>query len=102
MPGRNEMYVWYVDENENDQGIWQTTDGGNTWTQLDDSGITNCGDFSGGGGTAQGIYNLELAAGSKGLPETQFYSGGNKNFKSTNRQLFSTVSRARAGRRMYT
>ncbi len=33
-PGRNEMYVWYVDENENDQGIWQTTDGGNTWTQL--------------------------------------------------------------------
>ena len=58
MPGRNEMYVWYVDENENDQGIWQTTDGGNTWTQLDDSGITNCGDFSGGCGTAQGSYNL--------------------------------------------
>src|SRR5438094_135320 len=67
VPGRNEMYMWYVDENENDQGIWQTTDGGNTWTQLDDSGITNCGDFSGGCGTAQGIYNLELAAVPNGL-----------------------------------
>src|SRR5438445_3624673 len=61
VPGRNEMYVWYVDENENDQGIWPTTDGGNTWKQLDDSGITNCGDFSGGCGTAQASDNLEWA-----------------------------------------
>ena len=83
MPGRNEMYVWYVDENENDQGIWQTTDGGNTWTQLDDSGITNCGDFSGGCGTAQGSYNLELAAVPNGLTATDLYAGAINIYKCT-------------------
>src|SRR5207302_103818 len=82
-PGRNEMYVWYVDENENDQGIWQTTDGGNTWTQLDDSGITNCGDFSGGCGTAQGSYNLELAAVPNGLTATDLYAGAINIYKCT-------------------
>jgi len=83
VPGRNEMYVWYVDENENDQGIWQTTDGGNTWTQLDDSGITNCGDFSGGCGTAQGSYNLELAAVPNGLTATDLYAGAINIYKCT-------------------
>jgi large repetitive protein len=82
-PGRNEMYVWYVDENENDQGIWQTTDGGNTWIQLDDSGITNCGDFSGGCGTAQGSYNLELAAVPNGLTATDLYAGAINIYKCT-------------------
>src|SRR5437660_1541443 len=82
-PGRNEMYVWYVDENENDQGNWQTTDGGNTWTQLDDSGITNCGDFSGGCGTAQGSYNLELAAVPNGLTATDLYAGAINIYKCT-------------------
>ena len=28
VPGRNEMYLWYVDLRDNDQGIWKTTDGG--------------------------------------------------------------------------
>ena len=83
VPGRNEMYMWYVDENENDQGIWQTTDGGNTWTQLDDSGITNCGDFSGGCGTAQGSYNLELAAVPNGLTATDLYAGAINIYKCT-------------------
>ena len=44
VPGRNEMYFWYVDGNNIDRLIWQTKDGGGTWTQLDDDGITNCGD----------------------------------------------------------
>ena len=83
VPGRNEMYAWYVDENENDQGIWQTLDGGNTWTQLDDSSITNCGDFSGGCGTAQGSYNLELAAVPNGLTATDLYAGAINLYKCT-------------------
>ncbi|HET7440651.1 MAG TPA: hypothetical protein VFJ47_05055, partial [Terriglobales bacterium] len=59
VPGRNEMYVWYVDVNEKDQGIWQSKNGGNTWTQISDSAITNCGDpGSNGCGTQQGAYNL--------------------------------------------
>src|SRR3989442_16013597 len=82
------MFVWYVDENENDQGIWQTTDGGNTWTQLDDSGITNCGDFSGGCGTVQGTYNLELAAGSQGAPLRKLFTRGNQSLKDTTKRFF--------------
>lgn len=64
-PGRNEMYVWVVDAQSSiiDDGIWQTTTGGTAWTQIPDSGITNCGDGSGNGcGVQQGFYNLELAA----------------------------------------
>jgi hypothetical protein len=60
-PTRNELYVWYVDASNNDQGIWASLDGGNTWSQLDESGITNCGDAF-GCGTEQGSYNLALAA----------------------------------------
>jgi len=73
VPGRNEMYVWYVDANNNDQGIWTTSNGGNTWTQLNESGITNCGDVT-GCGTEDGDYNLELAA----IPDggaTDVYAG---------------------------
>ena len=73
VPGRNEMYVWYVDVNDSDQGIWKTTNGGNSWTQLDESGITNCGDQD-GCGTQQAAYNLELAA----VPDsdaTDLYAG---------------------------
>ncbi len=82
VPGRNEMYAWYVDNNDNDQGIWRTTDGGNTWTQLDDSGITNCGDLLGGCGTAQGSYNLELAAVPNGTA-TDLYAGAVNLYKCT-------------------
>jgi len=71
--GRNEMYAWYVDGEDNDQGIWKTTDGGNSWRQLNGAGITNCGDQI-GCGTEQGSYNLELAA----VPDggaTDLYAG---------------------------
>jgi hypothetical protein len=73
VPGRNEMYVWYVDANDFDQGIYETTDGGNTWIQINDAGIINCGDEF-GCGTEQGTYNLELAA----VPDggaTDLYAG---------------------------
>jgi hypothetical protein len=59
--GLGEMYVWYVDANENTQHIWQSLDGGVTWLRINDSGITNCGD-SLGCGTAKGTYDLALAA----------------------------------------
>ncbi len=72
-PGRNEMYVWSVDVNENDQGIWETTNGGASWIAINDSGITDCGDDL-GCGTEDGTYNLELAA----VPDagaTDLYAG---------------------------
>ncbi len=74
VPGRNEMYFWFVDGNNFDRKIWQTKNGGGTWTQLDDDGITNCGDALGGCGTEQGAFNLELAA----VPDgevTDLYAG---------------------------
>jgi hypothetical protein len=61
VPGRNEMYVWYVDANDFDQGIWESTNGGSSWTQISDAGIITCGDQL-GCGTEQGSYNLELVA----------------------------------------
>ncbi len=65
VPGRNEMYVWFIslDANNNpvDQGIWLSADGGGTWTQMSDSGIANCGDAA-GCGVDQGFYNLALLA----------------------------------------
>ena len=73
VPGRNEMYVWYVDANDNDQGIWESTNGGTTWSQINDSGITNCGDQA-GCGTVNGTYNLELAAVPNG-GATDLYAG---------------------------
>src|SRR5580700_1583767 len=75
VPGRNEMYLWYVDTNNFDQGIWESTDGGNSWAQIDDTGIINCGDQL-GCGTEQGSYDLELAAvpnGNSGV--TDLYAG---------------------------
>jgi large repetitive protein len=75
VPGRNEMYAWSVDGNDFDQGIWRSTDGGNTWLELADTGITLCGDQF-GCGTQQGSYDLELAAvpnGSSGV--TDLYAG---------------------------
>jgi hypothetical protein len=65
VPGRNEMYVWFIslDVNNNtvDQGIWQSENGGASWTQINDSGIVNCGDID-GCGVDQGYYNLDLLA----------------------------------------
>lgn len=60
--GLGEMYAWYVDANDADQGIWKTTDGGITWAAINEAGITNCGDVLGGCGAENGSYNLTLAA----------------------------------------
>jgi hypothetical protein len=77
VPGRNEMYAWYIslasDGSPVDGGIWQSLNGGVSWTSIPDTTITNCGDFD-GCGVQQGSYNLELAA----LPSggaTDLYAG---------------------------
>ncbi len=74
VPGRNEMYAWVVDVQPDingvpapvDAGIWQSTNGGTSWTQVPDKGITSCGDDAfgpnSGCGVEQGWYNLALAA----------------------------------------
>jgi hypothetical protein len=78
VPGRNEMYAWYVSLDAAgdaiDQSIWLSTNGGATWTQINDAGLTNCGDFEGCGVT-QGDYNLELLAVPNGSTATDLYAG---------------------------
>ncbi len=79
VPGRNEMYVWFVSlsstDNPEDQGIWQSTNGGASWTQISDSGIINCGSNEPGCGVEQGFYNLELLAVPNGTAATDLYAG---------------------------
>ena len=99
VPGRNEMYVWVVDEqpDENgdpaaaDEGIWQTLNGGTgtggaSWTQIPDNGITNCGDDAfgpdSGCGVEQGWYNLALSAIPDGAA-TDVYAGAINLYKCT-------------------
>ncbi len=103
VPGRNEMYVWVVDvqPDENgdpqavDEGIWQTLsggmnggtgNGGTSWTQIPDNGITNCGDDAfgpdSGCGVEQGWYNLALAAIADG-GATDVYAGAVNLYKCT-------------------
>jgi len=95
VPGRNEMYVWVVDvqtdSNGNpiavDEGIWQSLNGGTTWTAIPDNGITNCGDNAfglenSGCGVEQGWYNLELAAIPDGAA-TDLYAGAVNLYKCT-------------------
>ncbi len=94
VPGRNEMYAWVVDVqydlNGNptpaDEGIWRTTNGGASWTEIPDNGITNCGDDAfgpnSGCGVEQGWFNLELAA----IPNatgTDVYAGAINLYKCT-------------------
>jgi hypothetical protein len=84
--GRLEMYAWYIylDANGNakDGGIWQSTDGGTSWSSISDSGISNCGD-SFGCGVEQGDYNLELQAIPNGTGATDLYAGAVNIFKCT-------------------
>ncbi|HWR15266.1 MAG TPA: hypothetical protein VN577_10575 [Terriglobales bacterium] len=76
VPGRDEMYVWYVnaDNPPVNGGIYQTKDGGKTWVSLNVSGITNCGDTQ-GCGTEQGDFNLALMAVPNGATATDLYAG---------------------------
>ena len=92
VPGRNEMYVWYVDSNANDQGIWKSLDGGATWAQIDETGITDCGDLIGGCGTEDGTYNLTLAAVPDGLTGTDLYAGAVNLFKCAISQTYPNCS----------
>jgi hypothetical protein len=59
------MYAWFVALDSGgdtvDEGIWQSLNGGTSWTQINDTGITNCGDFE-GCGVEQGFYDLDLQA----------------------------------------
>ena len=77
VPGRNEMYVWYISLTSNDTpvdgGIWQSLNGGTSWTRIPDTTITNCGDFD-GCGVDQGFYNLEILAVANGTA-TDLYAG---------------------------
>jgi hypothetical protein len=95
VPGRNEMYVWMVDVQPDingnpapvDEGIWQSTDGGSSWRQIPDNGITNCGDSAFGPGNSgcgveQGYYNLALAAIQDG-DATDIYAGAVNLYKCT-------------------
>jgi len=73
VPGRNEMYFWFVNSNDTDEGIWRSTNGGGAWTKIDESGLTVCGDPF-GCGTQQAFYNLEIAAVADGSA-TDLYAG---------------------------
>jgi hypothetical protein len=79
VPGRNEMYAWYVDASSVDQGIYRSLDGGNAWSQIGESGLTDCGDTY-GCGTEHGTYNLALAAVPDGTT-TDLIAGSENLFK---------------------
>jgi hypothetical protein len=86
VPGRDEMYVWIYNSSENDIGIYQTKDGGQTaWTQISTTGIDTCGDGAGNGcgndSTGQGTYNIALAAVPNGTSATDLYAGGVNEYK---------------------
>ena len=78
VPGRNEMYVWYVFldayGNAQDGGIWKSVNGGAGWTAISEAGITSCGDID-GCGVEQGTYNLALLAVPNGSSATDLYAG---------------------------
>ncbi|MBI1748400.1 MAG: exo-alpha-sialidase, partial [Acidobacteria bacterium] len=78
VPLRNEMYFWFVDPGDGDQGIWKSTNGGGSWQRILDNGITNCSQGGPPGeascGTAQAFYNLEIAAVPDGTG-TDLYAG---------------------------
>ncbi|HTR23399.1 MAG TPA: hypothetical protein VMI10_05400 [Terriglobales bacterium] len=86
VPGRNEMYFWFVSIASDgvtviDEGIWRSTNGGGSWTQINENGIANCGDPGNiGCGVDQGYYNLELAAVPDGQG-TDLYAGAVNLFK---------------------
>jgi hypothetical protein len=77
VPGRDEMYMWFVDldsdNNVTDEGIWRSINGG-TWSQISETGLTNCGDLD-GCGASQGFYNLDIAALPDGAGITDLYAG---------------------------
>jgi len=89
--GLGEMYAWYVDANDVDQGVWQSLNGGASWTSINDSGISNCGDLFGGCGTAQGTFDLALAAVPNGTA-TDLYAGAVNIYKCTITNAFPSCN----------
>ena len=92
-----EIYAWYVDENDINQHIWKSLDGGLSWTRLDDSGITNCGDLLGGCGTENASDNFTLVAVPNSLANatsgpTDVYAGAANIFKCTITNAFPTCN----------
>jgi len=71
------MYAWYLYFSASgdlvDGGIWQSMNGGVSWSSISTSGIENCGD-SYGCRALQGTYNLELLATPDG-GGTDLYAG---------------------------
>ena len=82
VPGRNEMYVWYVDslDTPTNEGIHVTRDGGNTWITINTSGIANCGDAE-GCGTDDGSYALTITAVPNSSTATDLYAGSTNFYK---------------------
>ncbi|MDP9159978.1 MAG: hypothetical protein M3O09_07075, partial [Acidobacteriota bacterium] len=76
------LYAWFVDSSNTDGGIWQSLDGGASWTLISEAGITSCGDLFGGCGTSQGTYNLALEAVASGTA-TDIYAGAINIYKCT-------------------
>ncbi len=95
VPGRNEMYAWFIQldsaGNSIDEGIWQSLNGGASWTQIGNSGITNCGD-SLGCGVEQGYYNLELLALPNGTVDTDLYAGAINLYKCSIKSINPTCN----------
>jgi hypothetical protein len=95
VPGRNEMYAWFVYFSAGDVvdgGIWLTLNAGSSWTQISESGITNCGDVT-GCGVQQGAYNLELLA-VPSLTGTDLYAGAINLYKCSINSQNSTCASA--------
>jgi hypothetical protein len=88
VPGRaganakGEMYVWMVNSSDANEGIFQSLDGGATWTAISTTGIDSCGDGSNNGcGTQQGSYNLTLLAVPNGATATDLYAAAINQFR---------------------
>jgi large repetitive protein len=89
LTSRKELYVWYVDGNDENQGIYVSKDDGESWTQISDAGILQCGDGPHGGcGTEQGSYNLALTAIPNGSA-TDLWAGAINLYKCTLNSLNS-------------
>lgn len=81
--GKGEMYIFIVDSSDTDEGIFQSVDGGQTWSALPITGIANCGDGSNGAcGTDQGSYNLTLLAVPNGTA-TDVWAGAVNEYRCT-------------------
>jgi hypothetical protein len=90
-----DLYVIFVDINDNDMGVWKATfDGsGNVtgWTKFSTSAIDSCASTDSECGTSQGFYNLYLAALPNGS-NTDLYVGAVNLYKCQVTSTNSTCS----------